>query len=76
MLFDPDNVGVSQARRINDLPGGGPRTIRDPKGVHGVFVNGLEVFDGKDYRRLDKGPGQVLDHFLPTGPVAVRSAAE
>jgi N-acyl-D-aspartate/D-glutamate deacylase len=76
LLFDPDNVGVSPARRINDLPGGGPRTIRDPKGVHGVFVNGVEVFDGRDYRRLDKGPGQVLDRFLPTGPAAVRSAAE
>jgi N-acyl-D-amino-acid deacylase len=76
LLFDPDNVGVSAARRVNDLPGGGPRTIRDPKGVHGVFVNGVEVFDGKDYRPLPKGPGQVLDRFLPTGPAAVRSAAE
>jgi N-acyl-D-amino-acid deacylase len=76
LLFDPDNVGVSPARRINDLPGGGPRTIRDPKGVHGVFVNGVEVFDGKDYRPMPKGPGQVLDRFLPTGPAAVRSAAE
>ena len=57
LLFDPDNVGVSPARRINDLPGGGPRTIRDPKGVHGVFVNGVEVFDGRDYRPLAKGTG-------------------
>ncbi len=76
LLFDPDNVGVSPARRINDLPGGGPRTIRDPKGVHGVFVNGIEVFDGKDYRPIAKGPGQVLDRFLPSGPGLVRSAAE
>ena len=76
LLFDPDNVGVSPARRINDLPGGGPRTIRDPKGVHGVFVNGVEVFDGKDYRPIAKGPGQVLDHFLPSGPGLIRSAAE
>jgi hypothetical protein len=30
-----------------------------------VFVNGVRVFDGKDYGRLDKGPGQVLDRFLP-----------
>ena len=75
LLFDPDNVGVSPARRVNDLPGGGPRTIRDPLGVHGVFVNGVEVFDGRDYRRLAKGPGQVLDRFLPTGPALIRSAA-
>jgi hypothetical protein len=36
---------------------GGPRTLRDPPGVHGVFVNGVRVFDGADYIRLDKGPG-------------------
>ena len=76
LLFDPANVGVSPARRVNDLPGGGPRTIRDPKGVHGVFVNGVEVFDGRDYRPMAKGPGQVLDRFLPTGPAPIRSAAE
>jgi N-acyl-D-amino-acid deacylase len=76
LLFDPAAVGISPARRVNDLPGGGPRTIRDPLGVHGVFVNGVEVFDGKDYRRLDHGPGQVLDRFLPTGPALIRSAAQ
>jgi N-acyl-D-aspartate/D-glutamate deacylase len=66
LLFDPDRVGVSPPRRVHDLPGGGPRTIRDPLGVHGVFVNGVEVFDGRDYRRLGKGPGRLLDRFLPT----------
>jgi N-acyl-D-amino-acid deacylase len=76
LLFDPDNVGVSAARRVNDLPGGGPRTIRDPKGVHGVFVNGVEVFDGCGYRPMPKGPGQVLDRFLPSGPALVPNAAE
>src|SRR5271154_6989693 len=65
MLFDPATVGVSAARRVNDLPGGGPRTIRDPIGVNGVFVNGVRVFDGTDYVRLGKGPGQALDRFLP-----------
>jgi N-acyl-D-amino-acid deacylase len=67
LLFDPENVGVTPARRVNDLPGGGPRTIRDPKGVYGVFVNGVEVFDGRAYRPLPQGPGQVLDRFLPCG---------
>ena len=33
--------------------------------MHGVFVNGVRVFDGKDYARLGKGPGQALDRFLP-----------
>jgi len=76
LLFDPAEVGISPARRVNDLPGGGPRTIRDPKGVHGVFTNGIKVFDGKDYCRLGKGPGQVLDRFLPTGPARLATAAQ
>jgi N-acyl-D-aspartate/D-glutamate deacylase len=65
LLFDPATVGISAARRVSDLPGGGPRTLRDPVGIHGVFVNGVGVFDGRDYAKLDKGPGQVLDRFLP-----------
>ena len=76
LLFDPMTVGVSAARRVNDLPGGGPRTIRDPIGVHGVFVNGVRVFDGKDYTSHAKGPGVLLDRFLPAGPVAMRRAAK
>jgi hypothetical protein len=56
---------------VNDLPGGGPRTLRDPLGVHGVFVNGVRVFNGADYERLEKGPGQVLDRFLPASAAAL-----
>jgi len=76
LLFDPATVGISAARRVNDLPGGGPRTLRDPLGVHGVFVNGVRVFDGADYVRLGKGPGQVLDRFLPARATALPSAAQ
>jgi N-acyl-D-aspartate/D-glutamate deacylase len=76
MLFDPATVGVSPARRVNDLPGGGPRTIRDPIGVNGVFVNGVKIFDGVRCCPLAKGPGRVLDRFNPAGPTAVRVAAE
>ena len=63
MLFDPDQVGVTAAERIQDLPGGGSRTIRQPLGLHGVFVNGAQVFDGKKYLDYATGPGMVLDHF-------------
>jgi N-acyl-D-amino-acid deacylase len=76
LLFDPATVGVSPARRVADLPAGGTRTIRDPIGVHGVFVNGVRVFDGKDYIRRDKGPGRVLDRFLPARDATLASAAQ
>ena len=76
LLFDPAAVGVSAPRRVNDLPGGGPRTLRDPIGVHGVFVNGVRVFDGKDYARLGKGPGQVLDRFLPAQAAPLSNAVQ
>ena len=46
LLFDPATVGVSAARRVNDLPGGGPRTIRDP-----VAFTGSPRQQGQDLRR-------------------------
>ena len=73
---DDRTVNISAPRRVNDLPGGGPRTLRDPIGVHGVFVNGVRVFDGKDYLQLDKGPGQVLDRFLSARATTLAPAAE
>jgi N-acyl-D-amino-acid deacylase len=76
LLFDPATVGISPAERIADLPGGGRRTIRRPKGVHGVFVNGVQVFDGKDYVRHAKGPGRILDRFAPSKGNHARQAAE
>jgi hypothetical protein len=44
--------------------------------VHGVFVNGVRVFDGQHYTHLDKGPGQVLDRFLPATAASLASAAQ
>jgi N-acyl-D-aspartate/D-glutamate deacylase len=64
LLFDPAQVGVSPLKRLHDLPGGGARMVREPRGVHGVWVNGVEVFDGRDYPALDSGPGEVLRDFL------------
>ena len=63
LLFDPAKVGLSGLVRLQDLPGGGSRMIRKPEGVAGVWVNGVKVFDGKEYVKLDKGPGRVLDRF-------------
>ena len=37
--------------------------IRQPEGVHGVWVNGSKIHDGSDYLPLEKGPGKVLTQF-------------
>ena len=63
ILFDPSTVGVSALKKQKDLPGGGTRMIRDPVGVHGVWVNGVQVHDGKKYLTPAQRPGQVLSEF-------------
>jgi N-acyl-D-aspartate/D-glutamate deacylase len=63
VLFEPAKVGVSPLRRVRDLPGGGGRMVRDPVGVHGVWVNGVPVFDGRDYPGLDCAAGEVLRRY-------------
>ena len=63
LLFDPASVGISRPSSLNDLPGGGSRMVRESHGVHGVWVNGVKVHDGKNYVALERGPGQVLDQF-------------
>ena len=65
LLFDPLKVGVTKLERVSDLPGGGTRMIRSPRGVHGVWVNGLCVFDGAQYIRRQSGPGSVIKNFDP-----------
>jgi N-acyl-D-aspartate/D-glutamate deacylase len=62
VLFDPVKVGVSKLEKVGDLPGGGTRMIRRPVGVNGVWVNGEQVFDGREYTR-QAGPGKVLRQF-------------
>jgi N-acyl-D-amino-acid deacylase len=63
LLFDPVTVGVSPLERVRDLPGGGARMIRRPQGVRSVWVNGVQVFDGRGMVPLAAGPGQVLRRF-------------
>ena len=63
LLFDPQTVGISALKRLKDLPGGGTRMVRDPLGVHGVWVNGVQVHDGKSYAALAGGPGRVIDRY-------------
>src|SRR3954467_5226214 len=63
LLFDPAEVGVSKMLKRKDLPAGGSRMIREPRGVHGVWVNGVQVFDGAKLVAPERGPGQVLRRF-------------
>jgi N-acyl-D-aspartate/D-glutamate deacylase len=63
LLFDPSEAGISPLERRQDLPAGGARMIRRPRGVHGVWVNGLHVFDGEKYVARQYGPGHVLRTF-------------
>jgi len=65
LLFDPAAVGVTNLERVSDLPGGGTRMIRKPRGVHGVWVNGLPAFDGANYVRRQRGSGEVIRSFDP-----------
>lgn len=62
MLFDPKTIHVGRARRVDDLPSGASRLVRSAPGLHGVWVNGTQVFDGKDYVKV-KPPGKVLRKF-------------
>ena len=62
LLFDPDTVGRGPKRRVHDLPGGAARLHTDAVGVHGVWVNGVQVADAKG--RLESGqPGKLLRQF-------------
>ena len=65
LLFDPAKVGISSLEKRRDLPAGGTRMIRRPLGVHGVWVNGINVFDGAKHDVGDRRPGKVLRTFDP-----------
>ena len=67
MLFDPATIHVSKARRVADLPAGANRLIRSAPGLHGVWVNGTQVFDGTDYVKVTP-PGHVLRRFSTAKP--------
>ena len=62
LLLDDTEVGRGPLVRVYDLPGGEDRFIREPLGVHGLWVNGVHVFDGSDYMALEPA-GEVIDSF-------------
>lgn len=52
LLFDPAAVGRGPKKRVFDLPGGEPRLTTEPRGVHGVWVNGVALEDSQASGRL------------------------
>jgi N-acyl-D-amino-acid deacylase len=63
LLFDPETVGISGLLKRSDLPTGASRLVREPLGVHGLWVNGVQVSGPRSLLNLPKGPGQILDRF-------------
>jgi len=62
VLFDPDTVGASSLRRVQDFPGGAERLVADAIGVEAVIVNG-EILrrGGEDQIDADGAlPGRLL----------------
>jgi N-acyl-D-aspartate/D-glutamate deacylase len=61
LLFDPARVGRGANRRAFDLPARQPRLKAEGVGVHGVWVNGVDVFG----ERASAGalPGRLLRQF-------------
>jgi len=63
LLFDPATVGRGPKRRVNDLPGGAGRLHTDAIGVHGVWVNGVQVADAGGSMAGRPRPGVLLRSF-------------
>jgi N-acyl-D-amino-acid deacylase len=60
LLFDPARVGRGPKRRAFDLPGGAPRLTTDALGVHGVWVNGIQVADASGLVEAAALAGELL----------------
>ena len=63
MLFDPATVNRGPKARVRHLPAGGARLTTPAIGVHGVWVNGVRMADGRGMRATETLPGKVLRDF-------------
>ncbi len=60
MLFDPAKVGRAPQERVFDLPGGAARLTTVAQGLHGVWVNGIQVADEGGAIEDGAKPGRLL----------------
>jgi len=63
VLFDESNLGISSLKKIDDLPAGGYRMVRESSGVVGTWVNGTRTKDESGLLLNATGPGRVLKEF-------------
>jgi N-acyl-D-aspartate/D-glutamate deacylase len=63
LLFDQKTVGRGPKRRVHDLPAGASRLTTDAVGVHGVWVNGVQVADARGLVRETPLAGELLTRF-------------
>ncbi len=62
VVFDPETVGASALRRVQDLPAGADRLVAEARGVDAVIVNGVVIRRG-DADAVDPAgvlPGRLL----------------
>jgi N-acyl-D-aspartate/D-glutamate deacylase len=63
ILFDQATVGRGTRTRVYDLPAGAARLTASPRGLHGVWVNGVRIADERGLIRDDARPGHLLRQF-------------
>ena len=62
LLFDPETIGRSSRYLVSDLPAGASRFTTDSIGIHGTWINGIQVADESGLLDVTP-PGQVLREF-------------
>ena len=55
VLFDINEVGISDEAFVNDFPGEANRYIRYSKGYEAVIVNGSIVYKNNEYTEIKSG---------------------
>jgi len=64
LLFDPQRIGRGRKERLSDLPANASRLVRlEPSGIHGIWVNGVQVADQSGVRDDGSRPGHLLRSF-------------
>ena len=71
LLFDPKTVARGAKQRVYDLPAGAPRLTTPAVGLHGVWVNGVQVANERGLIRSDARPGKIIREFAAASAPAV-----